>query len=501
MEATYQFSKDTDSATFAEFTCMSRFNEGQLTNNSVSQWCNVCMNPIDKYCLPNSNIRIPSQFYSKAFPFSSETWSKRKLVDLAFGQVLVTDYVSIDPMLAYIIEMRKQKSKIDPFYLWEILSGEEFLNEDFNLLSTMTYPNRTNNMDDLVKDFINQNDLGNLLENPKVHGKGDFGNEQILIPLCSFESKKLQKCNLFRKVGQFYHEDRVCYTFEKKSNERIERNSLQPYTGLNFVINFRLPRDSELEPVRVIIYPQGTVPDGYSYPNSVHDIGPSIVSHIGINAIMLTNVIRNFESMSDDLKKCFLEEGYHQVNCRMTEKIELARKQCGCMPWFISGQNETICMKESLSCFHETMENPIKHQLTKESCPKECIYTRYSIVSTTDTLINTKSELSKIARSFGDDWKNYILDETSALFYADYEITYKYDNEVQLMTRTSLVHVNFIEPEATLITKDAKVTFSDQLGTIGGTFGVFLGLSFVGILDFLILCMHWMNELIKSNNF
>ena len=86
------------------------------------------------------------------------------------------------------------------------------------------------------------------------------------------------------------------------------------------------------------------------------------------------------------------------------------------------------------------------------------------------------------------------------MFYADHEnmemMIGGEHNEVQMMRRTSLVHVNFIDSEATLITKDAKVTFSDQLGTIGGTFGVFLGLSFVGILDFLIVCLQWMNELI-----
>ena len=33
---------------------------------------------------------------------------------------------------------------------------------------------------------------------------------------------------------------------------------------------------------------------------------------------------------------------------------------------------------------------------------------------------------------------------------------------------------------------NARVTFADMLGTIGGTFGVFIGLSFLGILDFFI---------------
>ena len=493
MEATYEFSINTENLTFAEFTCLSRFNESQLANDSVSTWCNTCLNPIDKFCIPNwYTLRI---VFNDAFPFSSETWTKRKLIDLAFGQVLAKKYGSYDspdPMPAYFEMMRKQESKIDPFYLWESLSGDDFLNEDFLLLSNQTNPNRKTNLNDLNMDFVNQNDLGNLLQNPEVHGNGDFGNEHVLIPLCSFGSDKLQVCNLFKKVEHFYQKDQVCYTFDKSSSNSNDENSVKPFTGLNLVINFRLPRDSELEPVKVIIHPKGVMPDGNSYPSSVHDIRPSIVSKIGVTDITITNVTKNFQSMNDDLKNCFLEKGYHQVNCRMTERLDMAAKYCGCLPWFISSKNETICMKESLTCFHTTMKNLTNKQL-KQQCPKACISTQYSITFE-DTLIDKKAEYLKLARSFGENWKNYILDETSALFYADYENTLTFGNEVKLMKRTSLVHVNFIKPEATLITKDAKVTFADQLGNIGGTFGVFLGLSFVGILDFAIVCFQWMYE-------
>ena len=45
------------------------------------------------------------------------------------------------------------------------------------------------------------------------------------------------------------------------------------------------------------------------------------------------------------------------------------------------------------------------------------------------------------------------------------------------------VQVYFESPIVTVITKDAKVTFPDMLGNIGGTLGVFLGLSIVGLMD------------------
>ena len=45
-----------------------------------------------------------------------------------------------------------------------------------------------------------------------------------------------------------------------------------------------------------------------------------------------------------------------------------------------------------------------------------------------------------------------------------------------------------------MIMKDAKVTFADMLGNIGGTLGVFIGLSFVGLLDFFIWIWDWVED-------
>ena len=54
----------------------------------------------------------------------------------------------------------------------------------------------------------------------------------------------------------------------------------------------------------------------------------------------------------------------------------------------------------------------------------------------------------------------------------------------------SFVHVNFDDPQATVVTKDAKVTPYSMIGSIGGTLGIFLGFSFVGLIDIIIHIIH-----------
>ena len=55
----------------------------------------------------------------------------------------------------------------------------------------------------------------------------------------------------------------------------------------------------------------------------------------------------------------------------------------------------------------------------------------------------------------------------------------------------SIVQINFANPYVTEIIQDAKVTFADMVGSIGGTFGVFLGLSFVSLMDEFVDWVQW----------
>jgi hypothetical protein len=62
----------------------------------------------------------------------------------------------------------------------------------------------------------------------------------------------------------------------------------------------------------------------------------------------------------------------------------------------------------------------------------------------------------------------------------------------------SIVHINFDSPQVAVVTKDAKVSFADKLGNIGGTFGIFLGLSVMGLVDSFIHAYKTILKFFKS---
>ena len=49
--------------------------------------------------------------------------------------------------------------------------------------------------------------------------------------------------------------------------------------------------------------------------------------------------------------------------------------------------------------------------------------------------------------------------------------------------RYSIVHVYFEQPMKNVVTQDAKITLAGMVSNIGGTLGIFLGLSMVTLFD------------------
>ena len=80
------------------------------------------------------------------------------------------------------------------------------------------------------------------------------------------------------------------------------------------------------------------------------------------------------------------------------------------------------------------------------------------------------------------------LNKSERLYWdiVDGKISFNFELDVSLkqkLQKMSLIHINFEESEVWRVTKDAKITTSGMIGSIGGTLGVFIGFSFLGLLD------------------
>ena len=325
--------------------------------------------------------------------------------------------------------------------------------------------------------------LTELLKIPKIHG--DYVDDFILVPLCSFGTDSLESCNFFN-VSLISAFNKRCFTFNREINE----NTFQAKNisaSLNFVINYRMPiYKVEAQAVQVILHQPGSAPDLNAIRFKPIDIMPQWNNKIGIKATSVETT-DDFEKMSEEKKKCQSNQQYNSRHtCILSQSIEFSSQKCDCLPWYIletkmyENWNRTVCKQTSAICFEQNFGDYVNGQEVKEICKADCSFTKYA-VNIEKEQMDTYFENSTFYAKFGDKWLNYISNgNPQALAMAK---AYESDPDFKMLTATSLVQINFEDPEVTVITKDAKVTFADQLGSIGGTFGIFLGLSFLGLFE------------------
>ena len=305
-----------------------------------------------------------------------------------------------------------------------------------------------------------------LLRAPTIHG--NYITDYVLVPFCSFGSTNLSNCTMFqRSLASFDH--KVCYTFnrDKKDAQYKEMTGLEKKNGLNFAINYRMPRLLEKEPVEIILHGSGTIPD---LKNS-KKIFPGQEVVIGIQG-SFTQITDGFMDLTEEQKECRSEPDYDQVACKLKKKIEIGKMSCGCVPWYMNDTSKVCGYNESF-CFDQWMK---QHMIN--NCPDACEKSKFYLqVEIKDTEIEEESEET----SLGSEWEAFISDGNPMMF----PVGDRWGSN-KVSEYISIVHVNYVDPEVEVITKDAKVTFSDQLGTIGGTLGVFIGLSLLKIIDFLL---------------
>ena len=138
------------------------------------------------------------------------------------------------------------------------------------------------------------------------------------------------------------------------------------------------------------------------------------------------------------------------------------------------------------------MHNKTENLNEQDKCFEACKEFKYDLVSLddlpmTDALQHYNLNERKF-EYFGEDFNNFFHRPGKLIQYRGFKTFYGLPTGFlqDKLKRATLVHVNFKELKALTVTKDAKITIPDMIGNIGGTLGVFIGFSFLGLLDDLV---------------
>ena len=330
----------------------------------------------------------------------------------------------------------------------------------------------------LVKKFTQE--LGK--ENNKFWKKIQEALSNGFIPLCSYGSTNLEvnHCTAFKRIYQGN-----CLTF----NESSFAHMLGRTEGLNFLVNYDFPgTDVDMSKLfTIILHEPNQDPDIKNIKGKNFFVRPGKMVDLKIQTTVVDSTA-DFDAMSFESRLCNKDTGYGRVKCLRDLISGRAKSKCGCQPWYTKSMNDAAtCDALGAICYETSMSNRTENLNEKDKCFEACQEFKYGLFSLedlpmTDALLNF--HISKF-EYFGEDFNNLFLRPEKLIQYRGFKKFYGLPSTFlkEKLKRATLVHINFEELEAFTVTKDAKITIPDMIGNIGGTLGVFIGFSFLGLLD------------------
>ena len=281
-----------------------------------------------------------------------------------------------------------------------------------------------------------------------------------------------------------------CFTFNESSFEhRLGRTQ-----GLNILINYDHPGFDINEPVSIILHESIEQPDINNVMGKNFFAAPGHIIDLKFSATVI-DTTEDFDAMTFESRLCDNNIASGEVDCIAKQIFEKAKLDCKCQPFYINSSGNMICDTMGAYCFEEALQNGTENLDLRQNCYKACKRIQYGLGLSADLPIT--DILSKFDM-YGDVFADYFFNISNLYGFLGDPSDQNQFLEPKLK-RKSLISINFEGPEVLTVTKDAKITVPDMIGNIGGTLGVFVGFSFIGLLDYLIEFVQYLDRRLRRN--
>lgn len=285
----------------------------------------------------------------------------------------------------------------------------------------------------------------------------------------------------------------------------------------------------------------GTFTDLYELVNSGIKIFPGYKYKLQVYATQ-TVASQTFHTLDLNVRKCqypyenpfgkkSLFQYYSQKSCVFECKLRRCEKAMKCSPWFLPSVNDTLPLCDSFWTFAFQNYMQADHEADCEICLPDCEEISFLTIEMKEkldakgicgdvqkrrhdeTFFNIQQavrdkltrekvflwRLKGLLRSeldyFGPNWPNLLLNESTSLKKGSLE--YQFACEDVIKTDISLIDIEMMQNKMQRILKQHRVQFSDKLGTLGGTLGLFTGMSFIGIVEIVFLLFKLFKHLLR----
>ena len=210
-----------------------------------------------------------------------------------------------------------------------------------------------------------------------------------------------------------------------------------------------------------------------------------------------------FDELKRDQRNCklsyetegfiFLKE-YSRIGCEFECAAQTAMSICQCLPWYYPNDfiGFHMCDMFGGHCFDKIISDDTYYQKCKFNCSKNCHETEFQVYSTEITLdMNnvcnpTSFHYQHFKHNFG---KHFAFHSYKILVdggdVPDLQTSYTNGSLCKDYVQNFVAYVSIDSPTTLVLltNQDRRIFFYDQLGTFGGTMGLFIGMSVVSMFE------------------
>ena len=232
----------------------------------------------------------------------------------------------------------------------------------------------------------------------------------------------------------------------------------------------------------------------------------------------LVRTTKDFNELQRSQRNCKLSketEGfsflkqYSRKGCEFECAVKVAIPICKCIPWYYPNDFDEwpICNMFGGHCFEIMMEDSKYYQKCKKQCISDCHETTYMVIWST-------FELELDSTCNGRGFHNYHFKQTLRKHFAFHnyktlveggsipELSQSYNNgslcREYVKNYGAFVSVEGGHTRIIATNRDRRIFFYDQLGTFGGTLGLFFGMSVISFFEVAFLILSLTKALINT---
>ena len=202
--------------------------------------------------------------------------------------------------------------------------------------------------------------------------------------------------------------------------------------------------------------------------------------------------------LSSEIEGFNFLNNYSKSGCEFECAMQKAMDTCQCLPWFygIESNDSQICDWFGSKCFNDIMVNEENYKNCSEKCLPDCKATALTVISSLSPMnideFCNKKVLAELRRNEQNHWFKFGLLDFLTGKAADIPWYLTFDqNEEELKAAcekfvrnyVAYVTVEALNSEVIESRKEMRVTFTDQLGMVGGTLGLFTGMSILSFFE------------------